>query len=503
MMHAEIIPETTIWAALEQRVLVEGDAPVITDSNIDWSARQLKHTSEELAGRLAARGIGRKSKVMTMLPNCIDHVTLLLAISRLGAIWAAISPDQRGTSLDHMVATINPDLIIAAPESAAALDEEDRLVLFDQQTATLADMVSGTGIDLAPYHFGSDDVRAIVFTSGTTGPPKGTQVTERMLMASAWGAAHASDAVSGDRFLLWEPLYHVGGSQMIVLAFLWPVRLFIVTRFSASRFWHQMRLHEITKLHYLGGILEILLSQPPGPLDTKHAIKLGFGAGARSDVWRAFEDRFGIALREVYGLTEASSFATLNRDGHAGSIGKPLPWFDVALVDAEECEVPWGEVGEIVINPRVSGLLTPGYFNNPEATAILLRKGMLYTGDLARGDKTGGFCFVGRRKDAIRRRGEIISAWEIETALTVHPDIAECAAMAVPATIGEEDILVFVRGSNPDFPSLAQWAARTLPRQSQPRYWCHVDDFPRTSSARIAKTLLRPDIDNAYDSENP
>ncbi len=502
-MHADTIPETTIWAALENCSMNAGNRPVITESGVDWTFLQLKEASEKLAGRLTNRGIGRSSRVMTMLPNSIDHVILLLALSRLGAIWAAISPDQRGPSLDHMLVTVNPKLIIAVPEFAAILDSEDRLILFDQQTSRLVDMISDFGVDLPSSKGFPDDVRAIVFTSGTTGPPKGTLVTERMLMASAWGAAHAADVAAGDRFLLWEPLYHVGGSQMIILALLLPVRLFIVSRFSVSRFWQQVREHEITKLHYLGGVLEILLSQPTNPLDSGHAIKLGFGAGARPDVWRAFEDRFGIPLREVYGLTEASSFATLNLEGHVGSIGKPMPWFNISLVNEDGIEIPAGEVGEIVINPKVDGLLTPGYLGNPEATAALLRDGALYTGDLARGDGKAGFFFVGRHKDAIRRRGEIISAWEIETALMAHPDIAECAAIAVPATIGEEDILVFIRSANTDLPALVAWVAQTLPRRSQPRYWVQVDDFPRTSSARIAKTQLCPDTENAYDSENP
>lgn len=506
-MLSNRIPETTIWAALEQRIQSAGNAPLITGCDTDWTASQLKNACDEVAGRLAARGLGAGSTIMTMLPNSVDHIILLLAVARLGAVWAAVSPDQRGPVLNHVIATVNPDLIVAAPVCGSALNEtdagEDRLAIFDPEISTLADLIAPETIDREPYQAAGDDVRAIVFTSGTTGPPKGAQVTERMLMASAWGVAHAADVRQGDRFLLWEPLYHVGGCQLLVLALLLPIRLFVVSRFSARQFWSQVRQHKISKLHYLGGILEILLSQPINSSDTKHDIKMGFGAGLRAEIGDRFENRFGIPLREVYGLTEASSFSTINRDGKKGSIGSAVPWVDVILVDENDQRVPNGEIGEIVIKPREPGLLTPGYLGNPEATQELLRDGRLYTGDLARWDKNTGFQFVGRRKDAIRRRGEIVSAWEIETALMEHPHIAECAALGVPATIGEEDIFVFVRGENPDLPSLAAWANKTLSRRSRPRYWCQIVDFPRTSSARIAKTSLRADVEKAYDSEGP
>jgi crotonobetaine/carnitine-CoA ligase len=221
-------------------------------------------------------------------------------------------------------------------------------------------------------------------------------------------------------------------------------------------------------------------------------------------VWRAFQQRFQIPLREVYGLTEASSFTTTNREGLIGSIGKPLPWIEVSLVDEQGSEVPAGQVGEIVVRTKVAGLLTPGYLDDPEATARLLRGGALYTGDLARSDGHGGFSFVGRTKDAIRCRGELVSAWEVEAALLAHPEIAECAAVAVPAEIGEEEILVFVRASDDardDPASLARWALENLPRRSCPRYWKVVEDFPRTPSARIAKTELSRDIGSAYDAK--
>jgi crotonobetaine/carnitine-CoA ligase len=501
------IPQTCLWQAVERRAEKAPDEPVLLSGDVCLTARQLQQAAMGLSCQLAAHGIGRRSRVMTALPNSADHAILLLAITRLGAVWAAIAPDQRGPVLDHMVKTVEPDLIVASAETAAALStskaQRTPPVIAVPDNGTLEAALGGPSANVETESAGEDDVRAIVFTSGTTGPPKGAQVTERMLVASAWGAAHACDAAEGDRFLLWEPLYHIGGSQMLVLALLLPVELVIVPRFSASRFWQQIRVNRITKLHYLGGILDILLARPPQPDDRDHEVKLAFGAGARPETWQAFPDRFAIPLREVYGLTEASSFATVNRDGPAGSIGKTLPWMELCLVSDTGREVAAEDAGEIVIRPRVLGLLTPGYLAAPEASAAVIRNGALHTGDLACADGHGGYRFIGRKKDAIRVRGEMVSAWEVEAALLGHSEIVECAVIGVAAEIGEQEIMAYIRAvpdSECDLRALARWAAGLLPRRSRPRYWRLVADFPRTPSARIAKAELSGEIADAFDA---
>ena len=172
---------------------------------------------------------------------------------------------------------------------------------------------------------------------------------------------------------------------------------------------------------------------------------------------------------------------------------------------ARVSRTPEGRTGEITIRPKVTGLLTKGYLNEPEATAGLIRNGMLYTGDLAKSDAQDNLTFVGRKKDAIRVRGELISSWEVEAALLAHPDIAECAAVPVPAEIGEEEILVFVRraaSAAVDLPALARWAEQELPARNCPRYWKIVNDFPRTPSARIEKTALPREKASAFDSHS-
>ena len=345
-----------------------------------------------------------------------------------------------------------------------------------------------------------DAHRAILFTSGTTGPPKGVIVTERMLMASAAGCALASDATPGDGYLMWEPMHHIGGPQLLVMALAGEARLVLVKRFSASRFWNDVSRHRVTKMHYLGGILEILLKPAPSAEDREHPITLAFGGGARPDVQRAFEDRFGIPLREVYGMTEASSFTTINVDGVEDSVGQTMPWFEVELRD--ESGRPADGTGEIVVRAEHAGLLTPGYLGNAEATAKLLRDGWLFTGDLGRHDAAGNLYFLGRMTDSLRRRGENVSAWEVETALAAHPDIAETAVVGVESEVGEQDILCFVLvrdGAAYDPQALANWSRKKLSRHHVPRYWKRVTAFDRTPSQRIQKAKLDRDLSEVFD----
>ena len=481
---------------------------VLVDENRGWSAAELRDCALSIADHLVRRGIGPGSRVLTLLPNGLTHVLLFLSLARLGALWVPLSPQQSGPALRHIVETVDADLIVASPEAEDNLRKTGLgrsgyvLIVEDENFSWIEN--SDTDLVLPPFGVQADDWRGVVFTSGTTGPPKGVIVTERIFFAAALGTAWGADLEDGDKFLLWEPLYHIGGSQLLVLALLQPITLYMVPRFSASRFWEDVRKHGITKIHYLGGILEILLTRPETTEDKDHPVKLAFGAGARPEIWRKFQDRFGIPLREVYGLTEASSFSTVNTEGVVGSMGQTLPWTDMSLVDANGKPVDDGKSGEIVIHPKQAGLLTPGYFRDQDATDNVLRNGVLHTGDLAQRNEHGFFFFTGRLKDSIRRRGENISAWEIESDLSRHPEIAECAAIGVPSEIGEEDIMVYVLledGMAFDPSLLAVWANENLPIRIRPRYWVEVREFPRTPSGRIAKTELGRDPTQAYVSD--
>ena len=293
---------------------------------------------------------------------------------------------------------------------------------------------SGSGALAVPS---ADEPFAIMYTSGTTGRPKGVLVSHRMLRLAGEAAALVSAARDGDVLYVWEPLFHIGGAQMIVLPLIRDVTLVVAERFSASRFWADLQACGATHMHFLGGILQILLKQPPGPLDRTHGVRIAWGGGCPRDVWEPFETRFGVEIRECYGMTECSSFTTANLDGTVGSVGKPLPWFDVALVDLAGKPVAGGERGEMVVRERLPGALTRGYFNDPDATAKAFRDGAFHTGDLASHDAAGNLYFHGRMTDSVRVRGENVAAAEVEDVARKHPAVEDCVMIGVAADVGE------------------------------------------------------------------
>ncbi len=222
-------------------------------------------------------------------------------------------------------------------------------------------------------------------------------------------------------------------------------------------------------------------------------------------MWRLFPERFGVTLTEVYGQTEASSFCVMNTHGMPGAVGRPLPPFDVALIDGNGAPVEDGRIGQITIAANPPELLTPGYLYDPDATDNAFRNGRFITGDLARRDGHGNLIFAGRLNQTIRRRGENVSALEIEAAINAHPAIADCAAIGVPAEIGEEDILVVVQpgpGADVAPPDLIAWLGGRLATFQLPRYVKFVDHLPRTSSERIAKADISRSITGAWDAES-
>jgi crotonobetaine/carnitine-CoA ligase len=244
------------------------------------------------------------------------------------------------------------------------------------------------------------------------------------------------------------------------------------------------------------------LKQPAGPLDRGHGVRVAWGGGCPADIWRPFEERFGVEIREAYGMTEASSITTYNDRGIVGSVGRPVPWFEVSLRDAAGNPVAPGERGEIVVHPLQREALFAGYFRDPAATAKALRDGALWTGDLGRLDAAGNLAFLGRMTDSLRCRGENVSAWEVERVAAAHPDVEDCAVIGVAAEIGEQEIKLFVQpkpGAAIGLAELSRWLGGRLAPYQNPRYIAVVAAFERTTSQRIAKQALSRDTAGCWD----
>jgi crotonobetaine/carnitine-CoA ligase len=282
---------------------------------------------------------------------------------------------------------------------------------------------------------------------------------------------------------------------LIILPLIRDVTLALTPRFTASGFWDEVRACGATRIHHLGGILQMLLKQPPSPRDRDHGVTIAWGGGCTAEVWAEFSNRFGTRMVEGYGMTEASSLTTINDEDMPGFVGRALPWFDVRILAPDGRECPRGTRGEIVVAPIGKGAaaLFTGYLNSEEATREALRGGRLHTGDQGEMDAEGRVRFHGRLKETIRVRGENVSAWEVEHVVDQHEAVAACAVIPVKADIGEADIKLFIQLA-PDRQlsgaELFDWARLRLAPHQLPRHIAFIPAFERTPSERIIKHTL-------------
>lgn len=469
---------------------------------------------EHAAALLHGQGVRPGQHAAVMLAHHLDHIVTFFALMRLGAVLVPINTALKGVGLAHIFEHAHPDFLVVD----AAFEEQVAPVVAQRGAAmTVVWRRPGEGAGQmqtalyaaeapasAPEVPQSDTtLRQILYTSGTTGLAKGVVMPDRMLRAAALGSTWVGCITAGSVLHFWDPIYHVFGTEVLVLALMVPVTLVMVPRFSASQFWSEARDNGCTHVHFVGGVLQLLLKQAPSPADKSHGVKIAWGGGCPVEVWRAFEDRFGVRIHEGYGMTETSSFSTINPEGKLGSIGREVAYFQMQLVDDRGGPTPVGDIGELRVRGREPGVLVPRYYNNPEATASALRDGWLYTGDLAKQDAEGYFYFLGRKKDSLRRRGENVSAWEVERVFNEHPDVEECALIGVKNEFADEDLKLFVKRRNPALTEaeLVAWARPRMAAFQVPRFVKFVDGFQKTPTERIQKQYLSSATDDCWDKE--
>lgn len=508
--------EIVEWLARRGRE--DRDRPACRFGETVLSFGALAGAVEALARGLQRVGVRPGDHVAVLLPNHPDHVVAFLALIRLGAVQVPGNIRLRTEGLRYLLAHAEARVVVADPallpelgSALGALEGLDLVVWWGKGPAvgraravSWAEVWGGPG--RLPPPPGGDPLVSITYTSGTTGPPKGVLVSEAMYRAAGEAAGLLADVRPGDVLLTWEPLYHIGGSQVILTVLRYGVTMALLPRFRASTFWAEARAQSATHVHHLGGLVGILMKQPPRPDDAWHSVRVSWGGGVPVTLWEAYERRFGLRVREGYGLTEGASFSTVNLEGRVGSVGRPLPAFEIRVVADDGRPLGPRQVGEIVQRARVPGLLTRGYYRDPAATAAALRDGWLHTGDLGYQDEDGFLYLVGRKTDSVRRRGEHVSAWEVEHVVQLHPAVAECAVIGVPSGLGagDEEIKLVVRpapGARLDPAALVAWCEARLAPFQVPRYVEVVEEFPRTPSERIRKDLLSRAVDGCWDRE--
>ncbi len=488
--------------------------------------RQFHDAARRTAAFYLGLGVGPGDRVCLFLPNGPEILLSWFGLSLIGAVAVPINTAYRRDELAFILRDAGAAVLVAhadlAETAAAAVDLAPaiatRIVVGETETEgwrSFADLFDGSAPPDSLPDISPDDPSALVYTSGTTGDPKGVMITHEMYVAAGQGYARWTRATQDDRFFTCLPYYHANAQYYSTMGTLAAgATLIVADRFSASRFWGQVRSSRATIVNFIGMMLSVLLKQPASDSDRDNDVRLFYGTPAFApEVLRTFEARFGVAVLIGFAMTEAcyGTIEPLGGERRPFSCGTrrqhPDPLFhnDIRIVDAHGQEVPPDTPGEIVIrNPAI----TPGYWANQEKTAEALRDGWLHTGDMARMDADGFLYFVDRKKDIIRRRGENISSQEVEAVLKRHPAVLDAAVLAVPSELGEDEVkayIVPVEGADPDPAVLVAWCAENLARFKVPRYVEFRDSFPRTPSLRVRKEVLRAERDDltagCYDRE--
>ncbi|MGI9371482.1 MAG: AMP-binding protein, partial [Hyphomicrobiales bacterium] len=398
--------ETTLDGLLQTALNNRPDHTFLKAQHETFTLEDLAILVAQLAGAFYDQDVRKGVRVATQIADKNTYVATILALARLGAVWVPLDERAKPAFLSRRLSQAKTQLAVADEEGSRKL----RSAGYSGPIVSPRAQDGVAEIERPPDPLTPDDWRAIMFTSGTTGKPKGVIVTERMICAAGQFATKAAKAGPDETFMVWEPLNHIGGAQMIPAALISGATLATVDRFSAKKFWQQAKELGATRLHYLGGILDLLEKQPAGAQDLDHHITHGFGAAARAHMWEDFQTRFGVQLTEVYGQTEASSFCLMNEDGVPASIGRTIAPFEAVLKDTDGTVIEGEDTpGELYLHSATPGLISPGYLDAPDATNAVFKGEWFRSGDLARRGADGNFYFAGRTGDAIRRRGENIS----------------------------------------------------------------------------------------------
>ncbi|VDC19901.1 AMP-binding protein [Pseudogemmobacter humi] len=492
-----------------------GEAPFLDICGQTASFAGLDRLTNRLANGLRGLGVAQGDRVAILLPNCLEFVAVWFAASKLGAVEVPSNPGLRGDLLIHNLHSCDAAVLVT---DGAALDEiariEDRLphlktlvlVGADEAQARaagvrVAQIVTYADCLDAPEAFSPVEVRfsdpmAILYTSGTTGAAKGVVMSHRQCFGWTETMSRNLGYTPADSYFSALPLFHTDAQMFgIYMPLVFGTRTTLVDRFSASKFWDQLRASGATATNLLGAMAVILMRAPALASDADNPVRVCQCIPMLPDR-AAFERRFTMNLVTGYGQTE-TSFVTLDivGDSRENSCGRPHPDWEVAVVDAFDSPVPPGTMGEIVSRPRTSWAMFSGYDKQDGKTVQTLRNLWYHSGDAGYFDADGWMYFSHRMNEAIRRRGENVSAYEVELIAEQHPDVVESAAFGIPSEYTEEDIMVVVLrrdGSRLTATDLLAHFRAHAPRHMVPRYVEITDDpLPRTPTEKISRAALK------------
>lgn len=494
---------------LEDAVSEDPDGVALTLLGTQYTRQDLWDLSVRAGGAFEDIGIGGGERVMILLGNRIEFIQAWLGTVLAGGVPAAMNVEFRGLILENLLRTLAPAAIVTQVSlldnvvpSIEGVGFKGKLIVVDDGDRPVLPGVDvhdfATWVDHEPIAEISRrrprDVGAIMYSSGTTGPSKGNMWPNEMIVTVIEEWVRSNTYRPGDVVYAAAPLFHGLALLMGCLGSMMAgAQCVLAERFSASAYWEEVARFKATKAMLLGQMATVLLRQELTELERNNTIETAFCAPPPI-AYREFEERFGIRITQGYAASEVGMPIMWDPDIEMNpkSIGKPLPDWEVALVDEDDNVVPPGQAGELVARPRRPWVGSLGYFNMPEATVETFRNAWYHSGDLLRCDENGWYYFVDRTDDAMRRGGENISCFEVESVLVSHEDVVEAAAYGVPSDLTEDDVMVaLVVGAGADLEAIGDYAEEHLPYYAMPRYFDVREELPKTPNMKLRKAPLR------------
>jgi crotonobetaine/carnitine-CoA ligase len=500
------IVEQTLPALLERQAGIYRDKPLLRFGQVERTFGEVRDAAARAAGNLLAGGVGPGERLAIMCENRIELLDLVLGCAWMGAIAVPLNTALRGAQLAHVlrncgartIAIDTPLLaVLADVDVPASLTTAWALDGADTDAAVTCDVLAppSAGRPVPSSPAGPGDTVAIMYTSGTTGPAKGVCCPQAQFFW--WGIVVGEMLGIGDDDVLYTclPLFHTNALNAFVQALVAGATFHVGPRFSASRFWRALTESQATVTYLLGAMVNILASRPVEAHERAHRGRVALAPGTPAALFDAFRERFGIQLVDGYGSTETNCpIGAPWTAQRAGYMGRVREGFDARVVDEFDADVPAGESGELVLRHSAPFSFATGYFEMPDKTVEAWRNLWFHTGDRVVRESDGWYRFVDRLKDAIRRRGENISSFEVEQVLLAHGAVASVAVFPVPSDMAEDEVaaaIVLEEGWSVEPRELIEHCIPRLAYFAIPRYIDFVAELPLTENGKVRKAVLR------------
>lgn len=515
---------------IEERANTLGNANFLTFNEASYSYADIDSCSNKVGNVLRELGVGAKDRIAIFLPNSPEFIFCWFASIKLNVTLVPLNTQLKGEALRYIVGHAAPKLVITNSDLLRelmavreVLPEDCRLLVIGEEITTenkvfsYNSLLAQASVERPPdVPIADEDTALIIYTSGTTGYPKGVMINRRaQTNHPLYYHAELIQTAPHETAYSYLPLFHVTCQGVTMGSFIGGARLALDTEFRPFGFWERVRRSNAVIFPYLGAVISMLYSRPPREDDGDNPVRQALGAAAPKEIWADFERRFNLRLLETYGQTEWfavwSKHPVVNNELQAriGAAGTAPARCEIKIVDENHKELPPNHLGQIIMRPAESGLMMSGYYRQPELNTKVFKDGWYYTGDAGEMDSDGYLYFKGRLKDYIRRRGENISAFEIERVVNCHPAVLESAAVGVPSSISEEEVklcVVFKPEFNgeqqPTAEEIWRYCKENLPIFMVPRYIEVLSELPHTSTQRVRKFLLAESgTANAWDKK--